>query len=166
MTTGNGMPPEKPKGSACFGGYAELDRHSAHCGACGHACAPVVRASGLDWPVGIVLDATTAYFITSGNEGKVMSVPLSGGAPTTLAEHQTWPMSIAVDGESVYWASNGTIFKVPLGGGTPIGLIPTETLVKRRVLGASDHSRRRERVLGPSGHGRSRLGVQGAARRR
>ena len=29
----------------------------------------------------------------------------------------------------MYWASNGTIFKVPLGGGTPIGLIPTDALV-------------------------------------
>jgi hypothetical protein len=132
VTTGEGMAPEPPKGSACMGGRAEFDRHSAHCGACGHACAPVVIASGLDWPTDLVLDATHAYVITSGNEGKVLSIPLDGGTPATLAEHQVWPMAIAVDASNVYWAI-GTVYKLPLSGGTPVSLIPTDVLTSMTI---------------------------------
>ena len=81
-------------------------------------------ASGLDWPTDLVLDATYAYVITSGNEGKVLRIPLDGGEVVKLAD-QVWPMTIAINEKNVYWA-NGQIFKLPLTGGTPMPLIPTD----------------------------------------
>lgn len=49
---------------------------------------------------------------TDGCSGTVMSVPLAGGTPTTLASGQT-PTDIAVDGSSVYWTNNGgTVMKL------------------------------------------------------
>ncbi len=113
----------EPPGSDCLGGKANFDRHSASCGACGHVCAPFVLASGLDWPVGIALDASSAFWITSGNDAKVMSAPLAGGAAVTLADAQPFPASIAVDATHVYWAGYGTIFKLPKTGGMPKRLV-------------------------------------------
>jgi len=37
----------------------------------------------------------------------VVKVAIGGGAPTTLASGQVYPIGIAVDGTSVYWANNG-----------------------------------------------------------
>ncbi len=54
-----------------------------------------------------------------------MSVPISGGTPTTLASGQDNPGNMVVDDTSVYWANNstpGAIVKVPIAGGAPITL--------------------------------------------
>jgi hypothetical protein len=141
VSTGEGTGPEAPKGSPCMGGHAEFDHHSAHCGSCANACAPVVIASGLDWPTDVVLDATHAYVITSGNEGKVLSIPLDGGDPVKLAD-QVWPMAIAIDATDVYW-TNGQIYKLPLTGGTPTALIPNDVFTSNtfdpHALAVDDH---------------------------
>ena len=135
-STGQGTPINT--GTECFGGRADTQRHSAHCGSCGNACAPFVLASGLDWPVGIALNATTAFWITNGNDAQVMSVPLSGGTPTVLAPAQPFPSSIAVDATSIYWAGYGTISKMPLEGGTPVRLVPVQTIISPFAI-ALDH---------------------------
>lgn len=114
-----------PVGDACLGSIADTTRHSAHCGACGNACAPFVLASGLDWPIGIALNATTAFWITTGSEAQVMSAPLAGGPAVILADSLPSPMTIAIDATHVYWAA-GNIFKVPLAGGTPEPLLTTQ----------------------------------------
>jgi hypothetical protein len=57
-------------------------------------------------------------------------MPVGGGSPTTVFEpdaDDVCPASLAVDGTSVYWTdtcasggSSSTLWKMPVGGGTPV----------------------------------------------
>jgi hypothetical protein len=92
-------------------------------------------------PANIVLDGTTLYFTTvsdgSGATGipdSVMTVPVTGGAPTMLASGKNTPSFsgatyIAVAGGNLYWAANSTVFPgpanvytTPLAGGTQVAI--------------------------------------------
>jgi hypothetical protein len=54
----------------------------------------------------------------------VFSVPLSGGVPVVLADKQSIPWYIVLDGTNAYWTNyfGGSVVKVPLGGGTLVTL--------------------------------------------
>jgi hypothetical protein len=60
--------------------------------------------------------------------GKVLSVPIGGGAERTLASGQNGPGPIAVDTTAVYWINEGSkdddgaLMKLPLDGGAPVTL--------------------------------------------
>jgi hypothetical protein len=55
---------------------------------------------------GLALDAANVYWTNdAGSYGSVMSVPLSGGATTTLATLQAGPRGIAVNATHVYWVN-------------------------------------------------------------
>jgi hypothetical protein len=89
---------------------------------------PVTLVSGQQDPWAIAVDATSLYWVDSGN-GTVLKMPKAGGAVTTLASGQSAPLAIAVDGTSVYWSNiecpddggmcdDGNVMSVPLAGGS------------------------------------------------
>ena len=55
-------------------------------------CTPTVLASGLSWARALTIDATTVYFTSMDS---ILSVPLGGGAISTLASGQNGPWSLA-----------------------------------------------------------------------
>jgi hypothetical protein len=74
----------------------------------------------------LVVDANNAYAAT---QTAILKIPLSGGASVALAQipPDTGPSGLAVGESSVYWSQNeystgatqGTIYAVPIDGGTP-----------------------------------------------
>lgn len=78
-----------------------------------------------DQPASIAVDARNVYWTESGTgfspSGTILSIPVGGGTPTTVAVQQAYPNGIVVDATSVYWANegqgydkpNGTIMKIP-----------------------------------------------------
>jgi hypothetical protein len=79
----------------------------------------------------IAVDSTHVYWTNSAFTAgdTLMSVPIGGGTPTTLATGLTGPVDLVVDATSVYWLDQSTqsVMKVALGGGTPITLYTTGT---------------------------------------
>jgi hypothetical protein len=72
--------------------------------------------------VGIASDGTAVYWVYGGegsDTGTVMTVPVCGSIPTTLAAGQENAVGIAVDATDVYWATGSDIMKVSLAGGAP-----------------------------------------------
>jgi hypothetical protein len=68
--------------------------------------------TGLNAPLGIVVDDTSIYWADNGL-GAILKVALTGGPVVTLAAAQNNPNFVAVDGTSVYWTNGGGgVFKV------------------------------------------------------
>ncbi len=119
-----------------------------NCGSCGHICtasgqANAVCAGGTCAqqialalyqanPMGIVVDTKNAYWVNAsrsdGNDeysvpGSVVSAPLGGGSPTTLAANQNQAWSIAINATNIYWTNlgyptnEGAGMITPLSGG-------------------------------------------------
>ena len=103
---------------------------------------PVTLASVDGVPNGLAVNATSVFVATgaTGTNGtvveQVLSVPIGGGTPSILATNDQYPGSLAIDGTNIYWTQapfsyrtndgvtpdQGTVMKMPLGGGTPTTL--------------------------------------------
>jgi hypothetical protein len=105
--------------------------------------APVTLWTGavnpIDQTFAMAVNATDLYWVSesetnkdSTTVGSVMTVPIAGGAATTIFTDMVddLPQQLALDSASVYWSDDGwNINKAPLGGG------PATTLVKGTNLG-------------------------------
>lgn len=100
---------------------------------------PITLASEQGSISGLTVDATNVYYGKSLSDGMlsngvatvypgaVVSVPLGGGTPRTLASGQFYLDSIVSDGSYVYYGTEtelgngrpGTLMRVPLAGGNP-----------------------------------------------
>ncbi len=98
--------------------------------------------SGLAVQNGIVYwtnyDAAANSGNASGSGGAIMSVPTSGGTPTTVVPDQDYPWAITVDSNNIYWTNYdndgavsggttemGTVLQSSLNGGNVITLAST-----------------------------------------
>jgi len=73
---------------------------------------------------GIAVNATTVFWTSE--DGTVHSVPIAGGAVTTLATGQNDAVGLRVGGGVVYWTNDqvGGVTMVSTSGGSPIVLAP------------------------------------------
>jgi hypothetical protein len=75
---------------------------------------------------GLVVDDTYVYYAQV-SSGRVMRLPLTGGAPTILAKNVGEPLFLASDGASLYWTDgevDGKVVKLDLAAGAqPVVLI-------------------------------------------
>jgi hypothetical protein len=104
---------------------------------CTTNCATVatVLANGLNTPNYLASDGNYVYFANGGtithNTGSVMRVPVNGSPSQVqvLQNNLPSPYGLAIDGTYVYWsnsgyaAADGSVWKMPLAGGTPIPLM-------------------------------------------
>ncbi len=73
-------------------------------------------------PEAIALDGTNVYWGTP--DGRLMTVPKSGGISTMLAFYEASIGDIVVSGSSVYWTTGtGDIMQTPVGGGASTTLL-------------------------------------------
>lgn len=76
-------------------------------------------------PWAIAVDADTVYITDAqGPDGKVISVPKSGGPHTVLAAGLYLPSPLAVDATDVYFLTSDALLKVPVAGGVPSVVAP------------------------------------------
>jgi hypothetical protein len=71
------------------------------------ACRALAFGQGPDQA--ITVDATNVYWASNGS---VLSLPVNGGTPTTLAAGQVGVNGIVVDATSAYWTTDGAVMKV------------------------------------------------------
>jgi hypothetical protein len=89
--------------------------------------------------VGLVVDAAFAYY-TQPSPGRIMRIPLAGGAPVALATKLDAPLFLASDGASLYWtggSTDGTVMKLDLApDAKPVTLIDGQK--KPRAIAVQD----------------------------
>jgi hypothetical protein len=123
-------------------GNVSLDDDPANCGRCGHdccggacehgVCQPAVIAQGYH-PGKLAVDESHVYWPDGKDTlGRIMKTPKRGGASVALASGQHHPWAVAVHEGFAYWVTNsnvaptyGGLFKVPVGGGEVVALVPS-----------------------------------------
>jgi hypothetical protein len=127
-----GLPPPMCDPTAPRGPCTDTQNDPRNCGACGHDClggpcnagkcgaCALVASPYID---AIALDDTYAYY-TEMQPGAVSKVPLSGGAPTTLATQLLSAFSLSLGPTSAYVAqwedrTSSSVQSIPKNGGAP-----------------------------------------------
>jgi hypothetical protein len=106
---------------------------------------PTTIASGQANPQDLAVDDTNVYWVNQ-SPGAVMKAPKGGGTAVVLASGlaNSFPLQVAVDATSVYWASNAanvniaTLQRVDKNGGTPTTLAEYETTINAFVIDATN----------------------------
>jgi hypothetical protein len=147
----------------CEPGFADCDEYGGngcevmlatdgeHCNGCANDCLgggcadgvcgpiPTVVTSGLDSPFAIALDSSSLYVTEYRDAGRVLRIPIGGGAAVEIAANQTRPRAIAVDATSVYWANEGgTVMKAALDGASPVELAVNQAEPYALAITATD----------------------------
>jgi hypothetical protein len=95
---------------------------------------PTVIASGQSAPLGVQVDATTAFWINShlftGDPADIVSTPKAGGGPVTLVEDKIPDLGLfELDADRIYWPQGGVdpgvggIRSKPKTGGAPVTVV-------------------------------------------
>ena len=140
----------------CSGACTTTDTDPTNCGSCGQTCPTgsvcsagscvaggvVILASNQANPTSLAVANGSVYWLNAGTLGAngfslsglaVMSVPVDGGAPVTLAQSYGLYRTLAVDQDAVYWsglawdAGTGApwaVLRTPLDGGSTVELTP------------------------------------------
>ena len=88
----------------------------------GGAAATLLSGEFGEEPRVMLIAGDTLYYATP---TQILSLPVAGGTPTSLAPLQANVVALAADAQSLYWAagtpggSDGQIGSIPLTGGTP-----------------------------------------------
>jgi hypothetical protein len=82
---------------------------------------------GQQLPFDIAVNDTNVYWTDwFDGDGTVRTVPIGGGAPTTLASTEANPAAIAANSTDVYWQSGAALMKVSVDGGMPTTLVSNQ----------------------------------------
>ncbi|HEY2512947.1 MAG TPA: hypothetical protein VGI39_18900 [Polyangiaceae bacterium] len=141
-----------PGTNLCANQCVDLQLDPTNCGTCGTTCTggacngghcafPTVLAGNLTSPTGLAVDSSFVYFATTA----INRVPIAGGTVSVLGG--TAANAMTLDGNNVYWSTNGVgVQKMPLAGG-PV------TVLDRRAMPFSSRSTARTstgRTPGPT----------------
>lgn len=87
----------------------------------------------------IVLDQAAVYW-TDWQNGKILTMPKSGGEPRVLADARR-PSALAVDATHVYWTEDvegqGAVVSMPLAGGAPLTLASGQSAPRGMAINAT-----------------------------
>ncbi len=86
------------------------------CAVAGCGGSPKTLAHGTNPTSGIAVDPTNVYWAEP-KLGLVLTVPLGGGAISTVASGQDSPAGVDVAGATVYWTTNSSVMSRGVGGG-------------------------------------------------
>jgi hypothetical protein len=81
-------------------------------------------ACGLTHPIAVAVDAANVFWVDEG-DGRVMSIPKTGGPITVLASGQGAPCGIAARGGYLYWRTHGGVVRrklIPNGALEDLGV--------------------------------------------
>ncbi len=118
----------------CGGACADLKTDPNNCNVCSHSCQGGACSAGMCQPVVLVsgqLGTNASLLVTGGSiywsspANAIMSVPVSGGTPSTVtATDPVWIVDgLAAAGTTLYYAGGGDgVLAAPLAGGTSVTL--------------------------------------------